>query len=196
MMATKNIALIALLFPMVFGACKEKEEKVKVQTVNLQNDGYVTGAAVGFQAGFVTGETAEVTLGPISNTFQVTGVQFLFGGNGTTPISRDVVLKIYKDIGVGTPGAELFSSTFSLAASDDILQQINLSDKNIVVTGGGSIRVAIEMTASGLPSVAVDKDGTIATNKNWVKSGASWATSSSLGVNGDFIIRAVVEENI
>lgn len=195
-MMTRIVVLYALLFPFIFGACKKKDDKPQTQTVNLQLDNYTSGSDKAFQAGFVTGESAEVTLGPINNTFQVTSVQFLFGGKGSTPFSRDVVLKIYKDIGVGTPGALLHSATYAIAASDDVLQQINLTDQNIVVNGGGSIRVALEMTAGGLPSVAVDKDGTISATGNWIKTGASWVTAASMGLTGDFIIRATVVENI
>ncbi|MFY7878618.1 MAG: hypothetical protein ACOVP6_00995, partial [Lacibacter sp.] len=157
----KNALLFLLFFLFTFTACKKKNDAPQTQTLQLQNDGFTTGGAKAFQAGFVVGETAEVTLGPVSNTFQVTAVQFLFGGTGAIPTSRDIVLKIYKDIGVGTPGTLLYTSTYSVAASDNLLQQIDLRDKLIVVNGGGSIRVAIEMTAAGLPSVAVDKDGTV-----------------------------------
>jgi hypothetical protein len=123
-------------------------------------------------------------------------VQFIFGGKGATPTSRDIVLKIYKDIGVGTPGTLLFTGNYSIAASDNTMQQIDLRDSKIMVNGGGSIRVAIEMTAAGLPSVAVDKDGTVSGTLNWIKTGGSWVTSTSLGLTGDFIIRATVEKNM
>lgn len=192
----KNALLFLLLFLFTFTACKKKNDAPQTQTLQLQNDGFTTGGAKAFQAGFVVGETAEVTLGPVSNTFQVTAVQFLFGGTGSTPTSRDIVLKIYKDIGVGTPGTLLYTSTYSVAASDNLLQQIDLRDKLIVVNGGGSIRVAIEMTAAGLPSVAVDKDGTVTGNANWIKTGGSWVSSPSLGLSGDFIIRATIEKNL
>lgn len=192
----KNTLMFIAFILIGFTSCKNDDDTQKTETVNLQIDGYVTGAAKGFQAGFVAGESAEVTLGPVGSTFQVTGVQFLFGGKGTTPASRDIVLKIYKDIGVGTPGGLLFSSTYSIAASDNNLQQIDLRDNKIMVNGGGSIRVAIEMTAAGVPSVAVDKDGTVSGTANWIKTGSSWVISTSLGLSGDFIIRATIEKNM
>jgi len=192
----KNLTLFLVLFLFVFNCCKEDDNTPNTQTLNLQLDGFTAGAAKSFQAGFVAGETAEVKLGPVTNTFRVTNVQFIFGGTGSTPTSRDVVLKIYKDIGVGTPGTLLFSSTYSIAASDSNLQQIDLRDEQITVTGGGSIRVALEMTASGLPSVATDQDGTISGSANWMKLGGSWVSAESQGLSGDFIIRATVEEDI
>ena len=192
----KNTFMIIAFILVGITSCNNDDDTQKTETVNLQIDGYVTGAAKGFQAGFVAGESAEVTLGPVGSTFQVTGVQFLFGGKGTTPASRDIVLKIYKDIGVGTPGGLLFSSTYSVAASDNNLQQIDLLDNKIMVNGGGSIRVAIEMTAAGVPSVAVDKDGTVSGTANWIKTGSSWVISTSLGLSGDFIIRATIEKNM
>lgn len=192
----KNSLLFIAVILIGFTSCNNDDDTQKTETVNLQIDGFTTGGAKGFQAGFVAGETAEVTLGPVSSTFQVTYVQFIFGGKGTTPASRDIVLKIYKDIGVGTPGAQLFTGTYSIAASDNNMQQIDLRDSKIIVNGGGSIRVAIEMTAAGLPSVAVDKDGTVSGTANWIKTGGSWVTSTSLGLSGDFIIRATVEKNM
>jgi hypothetical protein len=192
----KNTLVFLSFFLFVFTSCKKEDPTQQRQTVNLQLDGFNTGETKAFQAGFVSGETAEVTLGPVTYSFQVTYVQFLFGGNGSTAVTRDVVLKIYKDIGVGNPGTLLFSSTYSIAASDIIMQQIDLRDNQIMVNGGGSIRVAIEMTDSGLPSVAADQDGTISNSANWIKTGGSWVSSSSLGLSGDFIIRATVEENI
>lgn len=193
----KYIPLFLLLI-LSIGSCKKKDDttpQTRTRTVNLKLDGFETGEPVGFQAGFIAGETAEVTLGPVNNTFQITHVQFLFGGSGSNPVTRDIVLRINKDIGVGTPGAFIFSKTYSIAASDNLLQQIDLSDENIIVNGGGSIRIAIEMTAGGLPSVAVDKDGTIASASNWIKTASTWFSSSSLGLTGDFIIRAKVQEN-
>lgn len=190
----KHIPVLLALGLLVFSSCKKKDDTPQTQTVDLQLDGYTSGATKAFQAGFVSGETAEVTLGPVSGNFQVTYVQFLFGGKGATPVTRDIVLKIYKDIGTGNPGTQLFSSTYSIAASDDRLQQIDLRDQNIQVSGGGSIRVAIEMTAAGLPSVAVDQDGNISGAANWIKTGGSWVSAASLGLGGDFIIRATVEK--
>jgi hypothetical protein len=192
----KSLSVFLLLFLFVFNSCKKEDNTPHTRTVNLQLDGFTAGGAKIFQAGFLTGETAEVTLGPVTNTFQVTYVQFFFGGTGSTPVSRNVVLKIYKDIGVGTPGTLLFSSTYSVAASDNNLQQIDLRDEQVMVNGGGSIRVALEMTASALPSVAIDTDGTVSNSANWIKTGGSWLSAVSFGLTGDFIIRATVEENI
>jgi hypothetical protein len=192
----KNSLLFIAVILIGFTSCNNDDDTQKTETVNLQIDGFTNGGAKGFQAGFIAGETAEVTLGPVSSTFQVTYVQFIFGGKGATPTSRDIVLKIYKDIGVGTPGTQLFTGTYSIAASDNSMQQIDLRDSKIMVNGGGSIRVAIEMTAAGIPSVAVDKDGTVSGTANWIKTGGSWVTSTSLGLSGDFIIRATVEKNM
>ena len=192
----KNSLLFIAVILIGFTSCNNDDDTQKTETVNLQIDGFTNGGAKGFQAGFIAGETAEVTLGPVSSTFQVTYVQFIFGGKGATPTSRDIVLKIYKDIGVGTPGTQLFTGTYSIAASDNSMQQIDLRDSKIMVNGGGSIRVAIEMTAAGIPSLAVDKDGTVSGTANWIKTGGSWVTSTSLGLSGDFIIRATVEKNM
>ncbi|MCU0376733.1 MAG: hypothetical protein MUC78_00580 [Bacteroidales bacterium] len=192
----KNFLIISLLlFALCCDSCK-KDDKQQTQTVNLQTDGYTDAASVGFQSGFLAGEEGAVTLGPVNNTFQVTYVRFLFGGGGTT-VNRDIKLKIYKDIGAATPGTLLFTSTYRMASSNTVMQEIDLRDENIVLAQGGSIRVSIEMTATGYPCIARDGDGTISETRNWVKeTNGTWSTSKSFGVTGDWIIRATVEEDI
>ena len=190
----KLLAFLLLLIVLFYSSCK-KDDKQQTQTVNLQIDGYTDGASLGFQGGFIAGEEGAVTLGPVNNTFQVTHVKFLFGGGGIS-VNRDIILKIYKDIGAADPGSLLFTSSFKIASSDNVMQDIDLRDENIVLAQGGSIRVSIEMTASGYPSIARDGDGTISETRNWIKTAGNWSTSKSFGLTGDWIIRATVEENI
>lgn len=160
------------------------------QTFDLQIDGYNSGDEVGFQAGFEPGEEGAVTLGPVDETYTITKVEFLFGGTAGT---RDIILNIYEDIGETDPGNLLYSAPYGITASNTDLREINLSSQNITRTGGGSIRVSIEMTASGLPSIARDDDGSINTTLNWIQSGGDWSPSANFGVTGDWVIRATVE---
>jgi hypothetical protein len=191
----KNFLAFPLLLFVLFCSSCQKDDKQQTQTVNLQIDGYNDGASPAFQGGFIAGEEGAVILGPVINTFQVTHVKFLFGGGGSLE-NRDIVLKIYKDIGAAAPGTLLLTSTFEIAPSNDAMQDLDLRDENIVLVNGGSIRVSIEMTADGYPSIARDGDGTISETRNWIKTAGSWFTSKSLGLTGDWIIRASVEEYI
>lgn len=192
----KKFLIFPLLLFVLFSFSCKKDDKQQTQTVNLQTDGYTDFASKSFQAGFIAGEEGAVTLGPVNHTFQVTHVKFLFGG-GVNLVNRDIILKIYKDIGAADPGALLFTSSYTIASSDNVMQDIDLREDNILLVNGGSIRVSIVMTANGYPSIARDDDGTIAETHNWIKeTNGNWSTSKSFGLGGDWIIRASVEENI
>jgi hypothetical protein len=186
---TNRLSTLLAIFTLLTASCKKTPQ---TETVVLKIDGFTTGGTTNFQGGFATDEEAAVTLGPVDNTFTVSLIEFLFGGAAAT---RDVVVKVYNDDGSSTaPGSVLLSKTFALAASDTDLQQIDVSGDNIQVTGGGSIRVSIQMTDAGVPSVSRDDDG-IAASKNWIKdAGGTWSTSSSQGLTGDWVIRATVEK--
>ena len=55
----------------------------------------------------------------------------------------------------------------------------------------GPFRVGLEFTHAGLPSVARDDDG-IVPDRNFIdESTLGWVESSTLGLTGDWIIRAV-----
>jgi hypothetical protein len=155
----------------------------------LANDGYLEGGSAGFQAGFVAGEIAAVRLVPASCPAQVQRVRFLFGGAGG---NRDVILRVWDDsAGVATPGNELFSARYTVTPSNTVLQEIALANSGIAVCG--AFRVGIELVAAGLPSVARDDDGTIDANRNFVlPQGLGWLGSATIGLTGDWVIRADV----
>lgn len=196
----KNFILLLFISLSLFSCKKDDDDDSssgsqsnQTQTVNLQIDSFTTGP-VQFQSGFVAGDAAAVTLGPLSNTFKISYVKFLLGGTGV-PETKAVEIKIYIDNGQTNPDSVLFGSSYLLTSSDDALQELDLRSHNITVTGGGSIRIAIE-TGTGLPSVAVDADGTLSLPNNWIYTGGTWSSSYQAGITSDFIIRAVVEASI
>jgi hypothetical protein len=156
----------------------------------LRNDGFETGDAVAFVNGFVAGEQGAVVLGPVESTYAVDSVTFLFGGIATA--WADVRLNIYRDEGTANPGSLLFTEDYEVAPSDTAFQQLDLTGEDVVVTGGGSIRISMEFLADAPPSIARDTDGTISASKNWVFTSGSWNQSSDYGITGDWIIRAAV----
>lgn len=175
-----------------------KEEPQSTQTINLQNDGYVEQGNRTFIETPKAGEEVAVTLGPVANTFQVTFVTFLFGGTGQVQASRDVVLKIYKDNGAATPGFLLFDATYNVPSSNSLLYQLDIRDKDVIVEGGGSIRVSFEFVDDkGLPSFAQEFDGLYDPGRNWIKDPFGfWKNNDKGGVSGNWVIRAIVEENM
>ena len=156
----------------------------------LANDGWVDGALAGFQAGFVAGETAAVRLVPPGPCpCSLDGVRFLFGGAAGT---HDVTLRIWDDsAGTDAPGPELYHRTLELTGSDEFLQEVAIGGIGLAIDG--PVRVGLELTHAGLPSVARDDDG-IVPGRNFVQaSGLGWVESSTLGLTGDWILRAVID---
>jgi hypothetical protein len=158
------------------------------QGVILKNDSFASGQAAMFQSGFAAGEAGAVRLAP-GGPFpaEITAVQFLFGGAAGT---HTVTLRIWEDsAGTVAPGTEVFSGDFLVTASDSALQEIDLGDASILISG--PFRVGIEFQHDGLPSIARDTDGTIAPDRNFIYAGF-WADSMLFGLTGDWIIRARV----
>jgi hypothetical protein len=163
---------------------------VTAQETVLQNDSFISGQPAGFQAGFAAGEIAASRFLPSgSPSYIVKRIQLLFGGATT---SQAITLRIWNDAASTTvPGAELFSGDFLLTGSNTALQEIDLVSSNVIVAG--QFRVGIEFQHDGLPSVAKDADGTIQATKNFIFAQAlGWTQSNLLGLNGDWVIRAVV----
>lgn len=159
----------------------------------LQNDGFVDGSPVVFQAGFVAGEIAASRFIPtIACPCVVDSVTLLFGGASGT---RTMGISIWEDAaGTAGPGSLLFSGDVELTGSNLFLQQIDLSLTAVVVNG--PFRVGLEFGHDGLPAVATDLDGTIDKAANFILADIGipfWFPASDLGVSGDFIIRATID---
>lgn len=159
----------------------------------LQNDGFTSGAAVNFQAGFVANEMAAARFVPqIACPCIVETISLLFGGTAGT---REVGINIWDDsAGSTVPGPLLFTGTVTLTGSNVNLQEIDLSLSPVLVDG--PFRVGLEFTHSGLPSVATDLDGTIDAAANFILADVGvlfWFQSQTLGVSGDFVIRATID---
>lgn len=182
------IAIIPLLFTT---ACKKKEDPQPIRTT-LQNDGYESGGTAIFLTGFDAGDEGAVTLGPVNQNSDLITIQFMFGGSGN-PDTRSVVLKIYNDTLGAIPGSLIYSSNLSITASDTAMQKIDVSAEGIQFEPGKRYRVSIETTGTGYPALARDNDGNINATRNWLKDTNGWVASGSLGITGDWIIRAVVE---
>lgn len=160
----------------------------------LRNDGFESGGTLNFQAGFIAGEVAAARFVPqIACPCVLERVILIFGGaNGT----EEMGISVWDDVaGNDFPGALLFTGTVSLSGSNNNLQEIDLSLSPVIVDG--PFRVGLEYGHSGLPGVATDLDGNIDAGANFILADLGggnrfWFRSSVLGVSGDFIIRAAV----
>ncbi len=159
----------------------------------VQNDGFMSGDTAGFQAGFVAGEMGASRL-VLPAGRQLLAVRLLFGGAATT---KTVTLHVWDDTaGTTAPGAELFSGDFDVTGADNALHDLNVAGDNVFVPA--QFRIGIEFQHNGLPSIARDADGTVAADKNFIYAnlgaGLVWVKSQSLGLTGDWILRAVVSD--
>jgi hypothetical protein len=153
----------------------------------LQNDDFTSGSP-SFQSGFMTGEAAAVRLGPQSQAYTIRKVLLLFGGDTAT---KTVTLTIYNDSGSTTPGAVVHSADYALTGSAAAFREIVLTSLNIHVAANQQIRVSVAFQHSGLPSVALDAARTAGRNLLNI-SGSGWTTAETVGLAGDFIIRAEI----
>ena len=156
----------------------------------LKNDGFVSGQTAGFQQGFVAGEIGASRFVAPEQNRQLIKVQILFGGSTA---QQTVRMRVWDDTNGGLgPGAELSINDFQLTGSSSALQELVLPSPLPVPM---QFRVGIEFLHDGLPSIARDVDNTIEQSKNYIMaSGIGWQRSSTLGLTGDWIIRAVITD--
>lgn len=188
----KKWALFTLIIMAIVSSlgCTDTDDGTPVISI-LKNDNHTSGDSVVFIAGFIISEEGAVTLGPVTGDFRVNKVLLLFGGNTDT---QNVTLNIYYDTGSTNPGSLIYSADYQITGSNDTstLHEISLLGDNLVVAGGGSIRVSIQFNHNGLPCIARD-GGPLITGRNWIYSSGSWVDASTYLVTGNFIIRAEIE---
>lgn len=156
--------------------------------VELKNDGFMAGSQVSYQAGFAAGESGAVALTSPFSSAKVTTVRFLFGGATTM---QTVTLTVWEDASGTAPGAVIYSGDVVLTGNDSAMQEVDLSGENVTVST--AFRVGLTFQHAGLPSIAVDTDGLSGSNRNFIQAqGVGWLGAATLGLMGDFVIRAEV----
>ena len=176
--------IIALLLLLLFSSPAAATE--------LINDGWSDGQPANFQGGFISGEIGAARFVPAGPCpCFVSQVTLLYGGAIEV---RTVRVRIWEDgVGGWEPGPEITAGNFELTGADNALQLIDLSDRGVFVNG--PFRVGIEFFDDGFPSIASDADSTNQAGTNFIfAAGLGWIESSLLGVTGDWIIRATIEE--
>lgn len=171
--------------------------------VVLQNDSLLDNTTGGIQAGFVTGEQAAVWLdAPCDGN--IVGVQFLWRSlSGGAPVSIENRILISEAGTFPVPGL-LLDEIVGPVMTDGVINEFRFKDENNViplsvpVVSGETYVVALKFDhappATG-PSVVNDTDGCQA-GKNGIHAlvpPLTWFSSCTLGVSGDFVIRAVVD---
>jgi hypothetical protein len=159
----------------------------------LKNDSWPPSLVAHFQGGFEVGESAAVRLVPPGLCpCTVDGVSVLIGGAPGTD-SVDIGLRIWDDGAMtDNPGGLLYGQDMPLTAGEATLNIIPLGLAEITVNG--PFRLGFEMVNSGLPSVARDDDG-ITPGVNFIEDAVDgWVESSTKGLTGDWITRAIVTD--
>lgn len=157
-------------------------------TVLLRNDSWEPGET--FVAMTTLNATDEVcvVLGPLLDDYKVEKVLVLFGGGTTT---HTVTLTIYNDGGTA-PGSSLYSNDFALTGSNLALAEIDLSSAGVIVPAG-KVWVSIRLQHAGTPSASHDFSGSASGGRNYLDlTPGTWADAATLGIQGDFVIRALV----
>jgi hypothetical protein len=156
--------------------------------VTLQNDSFVDGDTIAAHGGFVVGEIGASRFVAPEPGRTLQRVQLIFAGASTT---QTVTLRVWDDSsGTNTPGPELFSGDFEITGSDTAFTEFTLPE-NVVVTQ--QFRVGIEVQHGGPPSVVNDTDGTNTAGRNFLREATvGWIQSGSIGVQGDWVIRAII----
>jgi hypothetical protein len=168
--------------------------------VFIQNDGFVDGANVGAQAGFVMDECWASTYQAPADLypFQVVGMQVLIAGLNTDATFSIRVMDVDPATGMPTSGGEIVEGQFT--GSDTAFNEADFAVLGMttpVTIESGQFAIAVcHSSHGGAPSIARDDDGSFLPGKNWIYANIggsfSWLAADALGVNGDWIMRAAV----
>ena len=171
------------------------------QEVTLQNDSLMAGDNATICPCFAAGEEAAVWLtSPCDGSIVAIQVfwRSLLGG---APVSLEDSIIVY-EAGVFPNVGVIKEELLAPALQDGGLNEFRFMDENqtipidIPVTAGEEFVVSLKFfNASGVtaPSILFDDSG-ITLGKNTVKvNGNLWRSAESLGVSGDWIIRAIVD---
>jgi len=163
----------------------------------LINDGFVSGASVYYQAGFVQNEIMAAVFHPEAGDYpcQLKKVHTLVldGTGGSTIGAFD--LTIWEDNGTLNPGAVLFAESYQLTAGE-AFNEIDLTAENIILPSG-NVRVGFTFVLDPPPSFCRDGDGTIQSHMNLIfAQGLGWQWAETLGLTGDWIHRLMIDTNV
>lgn len=174
--------------------------------VTIQNDSLTNNSSGTIQAGFVTNEKAASWL-TTPCTGNIVAVQVFWRSLlGNAPITVEDSIEIYRSGSFPNPGA-LAETIGGPVLTDGVLNEYRYLDENntiplsVPVVQDETFIVALTFAQppdpTQGPSVVDDDDG-ILPNRNAIYaylggSSYAWFSNTDLGVNGDWVIRAVVD---
>ncbi len=156
----------------------------------LQNDAFDHKGQVAFQGGFAQGECWASTYVPAACGFQIKNVLVLVGGGDAGNVQFDV--SVWDVDANGKPTNKLKSTPVTITGASDVLSSIPLDGLGVPARNGTPFAIAMcQNSHSGPPSIGADTDG-ITAGRNWIFTGGQWVEASTLGVSGDWIMRATI----
>ena len=188
------------LVGMALGAAASANE------VTVQNDSLGDGGAGTIEAGFVANEKAAAWLtSPCGGNIVAVDV-FWRSFFGTAPLTIEDSVDIYRSGTFPVPG-DLAQEIGGPALTDGVLNEYRYLDENntipLIVPVSQDETFVVALTFADAPdptlgpSVVIDEDGaTPNANAIYASLGGGayqWFANTSLGVNGDWVIRAVVD---
>jgi hypothetical protein len=156
----------------------------------LRNDGFDHKGQVAFQGGFAQGECWASTYVPAACGYQVSSVLVLVGGGDAGNVQFDV--SVWDVDSGGKPTNKLGSMGATITGASDVLSEIPLDSLGVPARNGTPFAIAMcQNSHSGPPSIGSDTDG-ITPKTNWIYTGGQWVEAGTLGVKGDWIMRAKI----
>lgn len=159
--------------------------------VTLQNDGFNHNGQVAFQGGFVQGECWASTFVPNACGYDLGSVLVLVGGGDAGNVQFDFA--VWDVDSGGKPQNKLGGSQVTITGASDVLSEIPLASLGLPARNGTPFAISMcHVNHDGYPSIGADTDG-ITPNRNWIFTGGQWVEASTLGVSGDWIMRAKIK---
>ncbi len=159
--------------------------------VTLQNDGFQQKGQVAFQGGFAQGECWASTYVPNACGYTISSVLVLVGGGDAGNVQFEV--GVWDVDSTGKPSNKLASTGVTITGASDVLSEVPLDSLPVPARNGSPFAISMcQNTHNGPPSIGSDTDG-IKPNTNWVFTGGQWVEASTLGVSGDWIMRAKIK---
>ena len=164
--------------------------------ITLQNDILADFGTSVLQFGFVNGEigAARYNINPDLFPIKIKAVQIYWASslsNGTESLQD--AINIY------TGNFNLIANLEGPVLTDGVLNVFDLDPLNIVINSPTQLTVGLQFfdgpNGDGLkPTLATDGSGGCQSGLNWVfVSGTTWLNLCAFGVNGDLVIRTVID---
>jgi hypothetical protein len=125
--------------------------------------------------------------------FDIVGAIVAIGGDASVETFEIAVWEVDN---MSMPDTEIASMTVDIDGGTNDFAEIDLTSLGVPTVDNGEFAIVMCHTGHmGMPSIAIDADGTVDADRNWVFQAAAgeWVQSPDFfDIDGDFIMRAVI----